>query len=264
MKLKELVDETLQSGITPIVFDYQDVRFFATSNHIIRTFMVLNSLDLGTLTTKEYRFVARRTKQGQYMVQRHLEKLARIVPKLIARDPSVECFTVPTYAKLLKDGVLAGMLFDLFTLYPDIPHNKICIELSADILYEEIDEAIKRITELRDMGVKVAICEVGDEFCPVFRLASIPVDYVLIDEYATSSLDTDDAERIAGSLVKYLHYLDVKVIAPELDSEIKIAGAKAVEFDGYSISASTPDADSLLDVRKEDVEDEAEEEGTEA
>ena len=263
MKLKEMVDETLQSGITPIVFDYQDVRFFATSNHIIRTFMVLNSLDLGTLTTKEYRFVARRTKQGQYMVQRHLEKLARIIPKLIEKDPSVECFTVPTYAKLLKDGVLAGMLFDVFTLYPDTPHNKICIELSADILYEDTEEAVKRISELREMGVKVAICELGDEFCPVFRLASIPVDYVLIDEYATSSLDREDAEKVAGSLVKYLHYLEVKVIAPELDNENKIAGAKAVECDGYSVSESISDAEALLNV-KENAENEAGEEESEA
>ena len=263
MKLKEMVDETLKSGITPIVFDYQDVKFFATPNRMIRTSMVLNSLDLGTLTAKEYRFVARRTKQGNHMVKRHIEKLVRMIPKLIEKDPTVECFTIPTYARLLKDGVLAGMLFDAFTLYPETPPAKICIELSADILYEEMDEAMPRIAELREMGVKIAICEVGDEFCPVFRIASLPVDYAFIDEYATASLDRDDAERIAGSLVKYLHYLDVKVIAPELDNEDKISGAKAVECDGYTVAEMPVEAEELP-IEDEAEENKVEEEGSEA
>ena len=127
LNLKEMVDETLQSGVTPIVLDYEDVRFFTTENHVVRSFMVLNSLDLGTLTMKEYRFVARRTKQGDHMIRRHIEKLVRAIPKLCEQNPKVECFTIPTYARLLKGGVLAGMLFDAFTLYPDTPANKLCI-----------------------------------------------------------------------------------------------------------------------------------------
>jgi EAL domain-containing protein (putative c-di-GMP-specific phosphodiesterase class I) len=260
LKLKEMVDETLKSGIPPIVFDYQDVRFFASSNYLVRTAMVINSLDLGTLTPKEYRFVARRTKQGEHMVRRHIEKLVRLIPKLIEKDPAIECFTIPTYAKMLKGGALSGMLFDALTLYPETPPSKICIELSADILYEEMEEAVTRVAELREMGVKVAICEVGDEFCPVFRLASLPVDYAFIDEYATASLDREDAERVAGSLVKYLHYLDVKVIAPELDSEAKIAGAKAVECDGYTVVRERPKAEELP-IEPETAENEAGEEG---
>jgi EAL domain-containing protein (putative c-di-GMP-specific phosphodiesterase class I) len=155
------------------------------------------------------------------------------------------------------------MLFDAFTLYPETPPSKICIELSADILYEEMDEAIPRIAELREMGVKIAVCEVGDEFCPVFRLATLPVDYAFMDEYATASLDRDDAERIAGSLVKYLHYLDVKVIAPELDNEDKISGAKTVECDGYTVAEIPVEAEELP-IEDEAEENKVEEEGSEA
>ena len=245
MNLKEMVDETLQSGVTPIVLDYEDVRFFTTENHVVRSFMVLNSLDLGTLTMKEYRFVARRTKQGDHMIRRHIEKLVRAIPKLCEQNPKVECFTIPTYARLLKGGVLAGMLFDAFTLYPDTPANKLCIELSADILYEDMEETVERVEELRKMGVKIAISELGDEFCPVFRLATLKVDYAFLDSYATDSLDREDAERVAGSLVKYLHYLEVKVIAPGLDSEDKITVAKAMECDGYTVAAPAPEAEPL-------------------
>ena len=55
-----------------------------------------------------------------------------------------------------------------------------------------------------------------------------------MDSYSTDSLDGDSAERIAGSLVKYLHYLDANVVAPGLDSNEKIEGAKSVGVDGYT------------------------------
>ena len=235
-EIEQMVDDTVKSGIAPIVFDCQDVVFFQKNTHLLRTFLVINSLELGMLTTREYRYVARRTRQGDYMVERHIQRIVRLLPELVRQDPSVECFTVPVYAKLLKDGVLARMIFDAFTIYTDASPSKLCIELSADILYEDMDESRARMEELRNMGVKLAICEVGDEFCPVFRLASLPFDYAFIDEYSTNTLDSDDAERVAGSLVKFLHYLGAQVIAPSLWNDDKIAGAKAVECDGYSIS----------------------------
>lgn len=235
MKIKDMVKETVESGVTPIVFDYQPVELFEGSQAPVRTFMVLNSLDLGTLTWREYRFVARRTKQGNHMVRRHIDKLIRLIPALLEKDPSIDCFTIPAYARLLKEGELAAMLFDALTLYPEVAPARVCIELSADILYEDVAEARERIRELRELGVKVAICEVGDEFCPVFRLAELPFDYAFIDKYATDSLDREDCERVAGSLVQYLHYLNVKVIAPELDCEQKVAGAQSVGCDGYTL-----------------------------
>ena len=57
----------------------------------------------------------------------------------------------------------------------------------------------------------------------------------------------------------YLHYLDIKVIAPELDSEEKIASSKAIEFDGFSLSNTLDEAGELSSYR-----DEAEEEGIDA
>jgi EAL domain-containing protein (putative c-di-GMP-specific phosphodiesterase class I) len=213
--------------------------------------MVINSLDVGTLGYRQYRFVARRTKQGNHMVKRHIEKLIRLIPRILEKHPEIECFTIPVYARLLKEGELAGLLFDAFSLYPEVSPSSVCIELSADILYEDIADAKVKMKELRELGVKLAIAEVGDEFCPVFRLAELPFDYAFADEFTTASLDREDCERVGGSLVKFLHYLNAKVIAPELDSQEKIDGAKSVSFDGYTTSAFLP-MDALLPAEKVD------------
>lgn len=237
MKISEMVKETIASGITPILLNFDKVTLFKDKKaEIFRSFLVLNSLDLGVLTYRQYRFVARRTKQGNYLVKRHIEKVFRAYPELCERFPNLEAVTVPVYARLLKESELANIIMETVALFPDVPLDKICIELSADILYEDLKEAKEKIAELRALGVKIAICEVGDEFCPVFRLSEIVFDYAFADEYTTASLDKEESDRIAGSLVNYLHYLKVKVIAPELDCQEKVEGAERVGFDGYSLA----------------------------
>lgn len=228
------VKEIIESNIKPIVIDFSEVRFFESERKIFRSFLTVNSLDLGVLGYAQYRFVARRTKVGNHLVRRHLQKVFRLIPTLLEEHPEIECFTVPVYARLLAESELASMIVDMLSLYPEVPVGRVCIELSADILYEDLTAASEKINELREIGVKVAICEVGDMFCPVFRLSEIKFDYAFMDTYSVASLGTDSGERIAGSLVKYLHYLDVPVIAPGLVSDVKIAGARSVGADGYT------------------------------
>ena len=228
------VRETLESNITPIVLGFSEVRFFESEKRIFRSFLTVNSLDLGVLTYQQYRFVARRTKVGNHMVHRHIQKLFRRIPLLLEENPDIELFTIPVYARLLNESELATMLVDMIALYPEVPVGKICIELSADILYEDLTEAAEKINELRQLGVKIAVLEVGDQFCPVFRLSEINFDYAFMDSYSTSSLDKDSCERIAGSLIGYLHHLGAKVVAPGLDSEEKIKGARRIGAEAYS------------------------------
>jgi EAL domain-containing protein (putative c-di-GMP-specific phosphodiesterase class I) len=235
MTINEKVQQVLDAGIEPIVFRFEPVKFFEGNSRVLRSFMVINSLDVGVLTYKQYRFVARRTKQGDHMIERHIVKLLRAFPQLNEEWGGIDVVTIPVYARLLKDGVLAKMLMESLALFPRIKPEHLCVELSADILYEDLEEARRRIDELRGIGVKVAICEVGDEFCPVFRLSKILFDYAFMDSYTTASLDREDAEQIAGSMVNYLHYLGVRTIAPLLDSKEKIEGAKAMSCDGYTL-----------------------------
>ncbi len=234
MKLKEKVQALIDSGVPPIYFHLDAVQLFGNKQRLYRTLLVVNSLELGTLTYGQYRFVARRTKQGDHLVARHLEKLCRAMPQLLVQHPDALCFTVPVYARLLRDGALAKLLMETFALFPQATPEKVCIELSADILYEDMADAKERIRELRELGVKIAICEVGDEFCPVFRLAEIAFDYAFLDAFSTESLLREDADRVAGSMVHFLHFLNVKVVAPELVSEDHVASAYAVGCDGYS------------------------------
>ena len=235
MKMRDRVAQVIESGIEPITLQYDTVRFFDDSPRIYRTFLQLNSLELGTLTYREYRFVARRNKQGDRLVQAHITKLFRAIPQILEKQ-SVRCFTIPVYAKLLRDGVLAKMLFEGFALFPKVPAALICVELSADILYEDVEAACAQIKTLRELGVKVAIGEVGDEFCPVFRLSALPFEYAFLDAYATDRLLDANAEHTVGGLVNYLHALQVCVVAPALTAEAQTQRARTLGCDGYTVA----------------------------
>ena len=231
---KQMIEEALASGVSPVTFSYQDVVFFQKETHLVRTSMVFNSVDLGTLTMKEYRFVARRTKQGINMVKRHVIRMLRLIPKFLEKFPLVEYFTIPVYPRMVMEGWLVRVLYDAFAQFPGVHPSRMCIEIPADILYEDMETVTARLGELREFGVKVAISEVGDEYCPLFKLTGLPIDLIILDKYTTDMLEDENADRTLEGLVKYLHSFGTPVIAPELDSNQKIDNAKLIECDGYS------------------------------
>ncbi len=232
MTVKEKAKQALQSGITPVRLMYYPARFTDDINTVLRSFIVIESLDLGVLTPEQYRFVARRTKQGEALVEKHIEKLFTGWKEFMALNKNIKAVTIPVYPKVLKDGKLSKMLFDAFVKYPDVDESKICVEFSADILYEETEELIESLIDLKGQGIKIAISEVGDEFCPLIKLASLKADMVFADSLKLEKLDPDDTATV--QLIKYLHLDNTKVFAPLLYNDEQIALAKASGFDGFT------------------------------
>ena len=238
--VQQMVNDTVKSGVKPISFDYRDVTFYQKDVHLARTFVVINSLELGALTFDEYRFVARRSPQGEQLVKRHFERVMRLIPRLMERDPRVEYFIIPAIPKLVINGMLINILYGAFALYPETLPSTVCVEISADILFEDVEVVKLRLNELRELGVKIAISEVGDEFCPAFKLSELPFDLILLDKFTTERLSRPDAPRILSNMIAYLHSFGVPVIAPDLDTEEQIDMAKALECDGYSSIHAEP------------------------
>ena len=234
MKLQEKVEQTVASGVMPITLLHDTVCFFDEAPEMKRSFLQINSLELGTLTYRQYRFVARRTKLGEALARRHLHGVLRAIPQMLQeRRLSMVC--VPVYARTLQSGKLAELLFEAFTLFPQVDPNMVCVEISADILFEDVALAHERIAELHSLGVKVAIGELGDEFCPIFRLSSFQFEYAFLDSYAIEHLLDDHAEQGVGALIAYLHALQVRVIAPELTDAAQVDRARELGCDGYTL-----------------------------
>ena len=238
MKLNEKVAEVLDSGIEPIILKYETARFFDDSPSVVRSHLLVNSLDIGTLEYGQYRFVASRSKQADHLVALQASKLMRAITRSIDSLGKVSCYTIPVYARNLREGLLSKILADCFNRFPKVPPELICVEISADILYEDIEWIGKEIGKIRNMGVKIALNEVGDEFCPIFRLSSVNFDYAILDPETTRLALSDKAESTVKWLVEYLHSKGARVIATDFESEEAINAVCDLDCDGYTAQMS--------------------------
>ena len=227
------VQETIESGIIPIVIETCDVNFFESREKLSRTHLTINSLDLGVLRYDQYRMVARRTKQANQLADRHVQKLFRVLPSLLESREEVSCYIIPIYARLVRDGELVDILLRAMSIYPDAYPSRVCIEISADILFEDVDAVRERLSQLRSMGFKIALSEVGDRFCPIFSLAELDFDYAFLDHALLARLTDESGERVVASIISYLKGLEVKTFAPEVtDAEI-LSTLRRIGCDGF-------------------------------
>ena len=66
---------------------------------------------------------------------------------------------------------------------------------------------------LKSYGVKSALVGYGDEFCPAPRLASLPFDYVMLDEQVLADLMNPEKELSVEALIKYVSTFGTECIA---------------------------------------------------
>lgn len=231
--IKKAVEQTLDSGIKPIVLDAQRVKNFSGEIEGLRTSLIVKSLALGTLTASEYRFVARRTKQANGLVHRNIEKAFYFYDKLLQENHGAKFITISVYARTLLNGELFHMLDEFHLKYPAVDTAKICLEMSADILFENLPEYLPAIQAIKQMGYKIALCEVGSEFCPILRLNEIPYDIVFLDNYVPNALLYGDREQEMLGLLNIISTHPVKIYGSCVEPE-HLPLLEKIGVDGYT------------------------------
>ncbi len=247
MSINDMVQKTVESGISPLELTFEKVSFYDSKKVILRSILTVNSLELGKLTPTQYRVVAGRGKQGGALLGRQVQKVFEAYPALVERFGEIDCITIPILSRTLMEGFAASIIFEEFERNATVPPDQICFELSSDLLFEGMESVKERFDELRDLKTKLAICELGDEFCPIFRLRELaPFDLAFADPYSFAGRDAED-ESVKG-LPEYIHMLGARVIAPGV-SEEDFPRLRAAGYDGCSLAEDVID----LNAPKEEV-----------
>lgn len=228
MRTDDKVLKVMESGIAPISLTFSEAVRFDGRPSILRSSLRVSSLALGTLTFDQYRYVAGRYKRGTELFARHADKLFAWYSE--AR-PKAGAVTLPVLSSTLLSGAASRTLFETFAKHPRVNAGSIMVEVSADILFEEQVAVRSCLDEISSLGVKLAVFEAANEYCPLMRLSEIGARCIFVDPYAVKNLSADSEG--ASGLPAMLHSGGAEVFAPILKDEALIALAKEAGYDGY-------------------------------
>lgn len=168
----------MESGIAPLeLAEYDVLSCRDGSKKGVFTELRINSLELGVLYPAQYRVVTNRNNQS---IRLATWAFHRVSPMLSEReDGGWMSFYIPAKA-LMRDHFIKLLENERKKAGRDF--SKLVMEVSSEILYENAAQVAEKMTELRtEFGIRFLLSEFGDEYCPVLKLPSYPVDFVLLD-----------------------------------------------------------------------------------
>ena len=123
------------------------------------------------------------------------------------------------------------------------------IEVTESVLIESIEESIKKLVALKELGVKIALDDFGTGYSSLTYLRRLPVGTLKVDK---SFIDDILADRVQGDLVGYIidmaHTLNLSVVAEGVESEAQLEKLHEYDCDciqGYVFSRPLPAAEAL-------------------
>lgn len=136
------------------------------------------------------------------------------------------------------DETLYELIYQMISQHRDIA-PMLTIELLEDQEVTNIEAISKRIENLRDLGVKIAIDDFGSGYSTFSYLLGIKPDFLKIDGALIQNIGKEDhAENVIASIVNICSTLDILTVAEYVEDEEKIECLKKLNVDflqGYAI-----------------------------
>jgi diguanylate cyclase (GGDEF)-like protein len=121
------------------------------------------------------------------------------------------------------------------------------LEITESRLMEDIEENIRKLAAVRDLGVGIAVDDFGTGYSSLRYLARLPVQTVKIDRsFIVTMLKDSNTLTLVSTIISLAHSLGLKVVAEGVDSEEQAAMLRTLMCDqmqGYLVSRPLPLAD---------------------
>lgn len=121
------------------------------------------------------------------------------------------------------------------------------LEMTENLLMQNIDLNIDKLVAIRDQGVDIAIDDFGTGYSSLSYLARLPVNSLKIDRSFIASMDTQpESLTIVSTIISLAHAMNMKVIAEGVETEEQsklLRLLKCDEMQGYLFSKPVPPSD---------------------
>ena len=113
-----------------------------------------------------------------------------------------------------------------------VPADHIELEVTESIMVNSAEKALRRINEVKKMGLKVAIDNFGTGYSSLSYLSKIPSDSLKIDKpFITAMNGSEASKQYVASIVSIGHILNLKVISEGVETPDQIDALREIGCD---------------------------------
>jgi diguanylate cyclase len=124
---------------------------------------------------------------------------------------------VNMFAPDLKDAALPDALARALG-NRGLPPALLTVEITEDLILNDIDRVTAVLRRLREQGIRVAIDDFGSGFSALSYLPDLPIDEVKLDRHFISAVTDDErAAAVVRAVIDLTHELDVIVVAEGIE-----------------------------------------------
>ncbi len=160
----------------------------------------------------------------------------------LAADLEVTVSVNISACSLGRDGLVAAVttILDRHGVAPE----RLRLELTETAVMADPEGALRTLTELHAMGVRLAVDDFGTGYSSLAYLRHLPVDEIKIDQTFITRLATDHADaHIVRSTIELAHSLGLSVVAEGVEDAATLAVLRDFGCDraqGYHVARPMP------------------------
>jgi diguanylate cyclase len=125
---------------------------------------------------------------------------------------------VNLFPPLVGDVNLPSRIFDALARH-DLPGHSLIIEITEDLLLDNIDRTRNVLEALREHSIHIALDDFGSGYSALTYLRKLPIDEVKVDHDLIGHILTDPrAEAIVRAVIDLAHSLNVTTVAEGVEN----------------------------------------------
>lgn len=155
------------------------------------------------------------------------------------------------FSQMVRDAIARSGL--------DLRRTTLELEITENILLDNIEDVREKLHELRDMGIKIAIDDFGKGYSSLSYLTTLPIHYLKIDRaFVIDVAECRDAKAIVQAITSLASSLRMQVVAEGIETHDQLSimrGLNCQEFQGFLFSKPIPEHEIENILRSWDIAD---------
>ncbi|MGG4169043.1 EAL domain-containing protein [Rossellomorea vietnamensis] len=152
-------------------------------------------------------------------------------------------------SRQFHDATFVDMVRDVLNTY-DVPPSLIELEVTESTTMHHVEEALAKLTALREIGVSIAIDDFGIEYSSLSYLQKFSIQTLKIDRSFIMGLDDHESNKaIVSAIHAMAKHLNLTIVAEGVETESQLVWLKELQCEyaqGFYFSRPVP-AGELID-----------------